>query len=295
MPGRPVPDRPAAAPLAVPGLLPGAERVLAAHGPALPQPDQLCGPFAAALALHAVLASPASTGAAPPASTRAAAPTAATQGPPPSPADPAVPSATAIAVAAGTAIWPHDVADWRPEGAPLLRTGWDELPRAAALGHSGTDAAGLLRGVEAAAGDRVVVVPVPGSALDAGALGALLERLRAAARPVGVVANVRTGPISPPGATWDVGHFVVLLAHDPEGGSGPGSESGGRVLVGDTYAELGASGLPPGCRWVAVEALAEALAAPPGRGLLLLAGREDEAAVAGLVDAAGLPRGVWAT
>ncbi|WP_228942785.1 DUF6885 family protein [Nocardioides sp. Leaf374] len=282
MPGRPVPDRPAAAPLAVPGLLPGAERVLAAHGPALPQPDQLCGPFAAALALHAVLASPASTGAAPPASTRAAAPA-------------AVPSATAIAVAAGTAIWPHDVADWRPEGAPLLRTGWDELPRAAALGHSGTDAAGLLRGVEAAAGDRVVVVPVPGSALDAGALGALLERLRAAGRPVGVVANVRTGPISPPGATWDVGHFVVLLAHDPEGGSGPGSESGGRVLVGDTYAELGAPGLPPGCRWVAVEALAEALAAPPGRGLLLLAGREDEAAVAGLVDAAGLPRGVWAT
>lgn len=286
----------------MPGLLPGAERVLAAHGPALPQPDQLCGPFAAALALHAVLASPvspASTGAAPPASTRAAAPPAATQGPPPSPADPAVPSATAIAVAAGTAIWPHDVADWRPEGAPLLRTGWDELPRAAALEHSGTDAAGLLRGVEAAAGGRVVVVPVPGSALDAGVLGALLERLRAAGRPVGVVANVRTGPISPPGATWDVGHFVVLLAHDPAGGpgsqSGSQSGSGGRVLVGDTYAELGAPGLPPGCRWVALEALAEALAAPPGRGLLLLAGREDEAAVAGLVDAAGLPRGVWAT
>lgn len=282
----------------MPGLLPGAERVLAAHGPALPQPDQLCGPFAAALALHAVLASPASpasTGAAPPASTRAAAPAAATQGPPPSPADPAVPSATAIAVAAGTAIWPHDVADWRPAGAPLLRTGWDALPRAAALEHSGTDAAGLLRGVEAAAGDRVVVVPVPGSALDAGVLGALLERLRAAGRPVGVVANVRTGPISPPGATWDVGHFVVLLAHDPAGGSGSQSGSGGRVLVGDTYAELGAPGLPPGCRWVALEALAEALAAPPGRGLLLLAGREDEPAVAGLVDAAGLPRGVWAT
>lgn len=235
---------------------PGGDRVLAAHGPSLPQPDQLCGPFSASVALHAVLP------------------------------ESEVPEIGALAAAAGTTIWPYDVAGLRPTGAPLDHTGWGRLPHAPSVETSGTDAAGLVAGLAATVGDRVAVLPVRGAGLTTYQLGTLLRALMRAPHPIGVVANVRTGPIAPPGVSWEVGHFVVLCAIAPELDE---------VVVGDTYAELAAVGMPPGCRRVSLAALTEALAAPPGRGLLLLVRTADQPTTEAMAASAGLAMGIWST
>ncbi len=235
--------------------LPGAGAVLAAQAAALPQPDQLCGPFAARAALHAVL-------------------------------DPSeVPSLEVLARAAGTSVWPEEVAGHRPRGATPHRTGWDDLPVAADPGASGTDAVGLARGVVAATEGAVTVVPVAGTGATAEALMALLAGIAGADVAVGVVANARTG-ILDPASGWDVGHFVVLWALDPDAG---------RVAVADTYPELGAPDEPPGCRWVPLADLAAAVGAPPGRGLLLVLHPDGEAAVRALVAGIGLATTIWST
>lgn len=226
--------------------LPGADAILAAHGTALPQPDQLCGPFSAVMALHALLDEP-----------------------------PMLPD---LAVAAGTRIWPHDVSEWRPPGAPLDRTAWDQLPTTDDLDLSGTDASGLAAGI-AATCEGITTVPAAGP--DWAGLGPLLAALARLDHAVGVVANVRTGPIAPPGLTWDVGHFVVIWAVD-----------GDVAAVADTYVELGAPDQPPGCRLVGLGDLALAL---PGRGLLLLVGDDGADGVRRLVHDAGLNTDLWET
>lgn len=224
--------------------LAGAGAVLAAHGPALPQPDQLCGPFAAWVALHALLNEP--------------------------------PSVTDLAVASGTTIWPHDVPEWRPAGAPLDRTGWDRLATSVTIDAGGTDAGGLAGGL-AALCPEVTVVPAGGP----GDAAALLSALVALARPIGVVANLRTGAVAPEGVIWDVGHFVVLWGTD-----------GDQVALADTYAELGTEGFPPGCRLVPGAALDVACAE---RGLLVLVDPGEAAAVRTLVAAAGFDDRLWNT
>lgn len=231
-----------------------AETVLSAQAAMLPQPDQLCGPFAARAALHAVL----------------------------DPSD--VPATIDIARAAGTSIWPHDIAEWRPAGAPLVPTGWDRLPTAADIDSCGTDARGLAQGIVEATGGSVAVVPVSGEGADAVALGALLAAV--AEHPIGVLANVRTGAVDPD-ADWDVGHFMVLWAVDLDR---PGGTS---VAVADTYREVGAPGEPAGCRWVKLPRLAQGIDAAPGRGLLLLTGAGEAATVAGTVERSGLDSRIW--
>ena len=210
---------------------PGADRVLTAHRGALPQPDQLCGPFSAHVALHALVEAS------------------------------EVPTIGDIAAASGSAIWPYDVAEWRPTGVRSDRTDWDGLPRARSREHCGTSLDGLRRGVEALAADQLTLLSVPAAELASPALRYLLVELMQSSTPVGIVANLRTGPIAPDGVAWDVGHFVVLVALDPEQDD---------VLIGDTYVELTKPGMPPGCRTVSVAALSAALCAPPGRGLLVL-------------------------
>lgn len=240
---------------------PGAEAVLAAQAATLAQPDQLCGPFVAHAALHAVL-------------------------------DPTeVPTLLDLAVASGSAIWPHDVPAWRPAGAQSNPVGWDRLPAAMDPEESGTDAAGLADGIAGTTDASVAVVPVAGRGADADALSDLLVAIATAGMATGVVANVRTGALDPGpnGHDRDVGHFVALWAVDL---SGP---DGARVAVADTYRELGAPGEPVGCRWVPVARLADAMGAAPGRGLLLLVRAEDEATVAGLVTTAGLEPTLWST
>lgn len=207
-------------------LFPGAERVLAAQGSAVPQTDQFCGPFVAWAALHAMVESP--------------------------------PSMVELALACGTRVWPHEVTAWRPAGAPLVTDGWDAVPRADDVGASGTDAVAVLRGLQAWSGGRVSVEQITGP--DWSGLGPLLAGLAVSPSPCAVIANVRTGPISPPGVVWDVGHFVVLV----------GLLDQTHIAVADSYAEMGAPGAPPGCRLVPIGALAEALAAPPGRSLIVL-------------------------
>ncbi len=237
---------------------PGADAVLAAQEAALPQPDQLCGPFAARAALHAVL-------------------------------DPLeVPTMVRIAAASATAIWPHDIAAWRPAGAPLDRTGWDPLPVAPDPEASGTDAAGLARGVAQVTGGSLAVVPVSGAGADADSLASLLVGIAGSEVPIGVVANVRTGALDPE-IDWDVGHFVVLWAVDVAG------PDGARAAVADTYREVGALGEPAGCRWVPLERLAIAIDAAPGRGLLLMVRDDDVVTVTALVTAAGLEPTIWST
>ncbi|MGB3769904.1 MAG: hypothetical protein WBA00_02050 [Rhodococcus sp. (in: high G+C Gram-positive bacteria)] len=199
----------------------GAAAILAAHAPALPQPDQLCGPFTAHLALHALLASP--------------------------------PSVAALASASGTSIWPHELDGSRPIGAPLVTTGWDQLPRAGDPDTAGTTAAGVAAGVESCCADIAVVrVPTPNATSLVRLFGALLDT------PVGILANVHTGPITDPELGWAVGHFVIVVGYDAERAE---------VLIADTYREMGAPGHPPGCRTVGLAALVAALA---DRGLLLL-------------------------
>lgn len=159
--------------------LPDHERVLARHAEALPQPDQLCGPWSAHVALHAVVAAP--------------------------------PSVVDLALASGSRIFPSDVAEWRPPGTVLDTTGWGVLPHVATPAGSGTDARGVATGVEALT--EAVVVPVRDVPVTG--LGTLLRAL-VDGPAVGVVANVRTGAVDPD-APFDVGHFVVVWGVDDAG------------------------------------------------------------------------------
>lgn len=229
---------------------PGSDRVLARHREVLPQPDQLCGPFSTHVALHAVLDSP--------------------------------PAVVELAIGSSTRIWPSDVAEWRPPGAVLRTEGWGSLAHATTPEDSGTDAVGVVAAV--AALTDVDVVPVAGAGLGLDALRHLLRGLLHGPA-VGVVANLRTGPLSPD-AAFDVGHFVVLW----------GCSSDASVVgVADTYAELGDADQPPGRRVVPLEALHAALVDPPGRGLLLLASRAEAAALHYLVIDSGAPTALWST
>ncbi len=158
---------------------PGSDRVLARHAPALPQPDQLCGPFAAHVALHAVADTP--------------------------------PSVTDLAVASGTRVLPGDHTAWRPPVTAPDTTGWAELPRAAGPEESGTDAAGLAAGLTSLGTAEVIPVREVAPAPLARLLAALLD-----GPPVGVLANVRTGAMDP-AAPFDVGHFVVLWGCSADG------------------------------------------------------------------------------
>ncbi|GAA1906923.1 hypothetical protein GCM10009737_04630 [Nocardioides lentus] len=232
-----------------PGLVrfTGAEQVLAAQRASLPQPDQMCGPFAAHVALHALARGPQ-----------------------------AIPGLLELARCAGTRVYPEDLPEARPPGVESVPLGWDELPHAPSPYDGGTEAAGLAAGLISCTGGMVGVVPVRQAApgpWPAYELTTLLGDVAAAPYPVGVVANVATGPLGgiDGDTTWDVGHFVVIWGLDADAGL---------VALADNYVQLTGEGMPPGCRLVTVEALGEALGQEPGRGLLLLAPPERAALLA---------------
>ncbi|MDI9898191.1 hypothetical protein QM797_26010 [Rhodococcus sp. IEGM 1381] len=158
----------------------GASAIISTLDQALPQPDQLCGPFSASVALTAVL-------------------------------DDGAPDVTALAVASGSAIWPVEVESARPPGSPRITDGWDGLPRAASIDAAGTSAKGLAVGIETATGHRVAVVPImrPGVA----ELRLLLGRLADVRFRFGLVANVHTEGLTQ--FDWSVGHFVTVWGFDP--------------------------------------------------------------------------------
>lgn len=158
---------------------PGAGAIVAALDSALPQPDQLCGPFSASIALTAVVGDDA-------------------------------PDVTALAIASGSAIWPGAAVSARPPGTPRITDGWDCLPRAASIDTAGTTAAGLATGIETSTERRVAVVPIMGPGAEG--LRLLLARLTDVQFRFGLVANVHTAELTE--FDWSVGHFVTILGMD---------------------------------------------------------------------------------
>ncbi|MBY4128537.1 hypothetical protein HQO83_09060 [Rhodococcus fascians] len=225
---------------------PGASTIVSELDHVLPQPDQLCGPFSASVALTAVMGDDA-------------------------------PDVTALAVASRSAIWPGEIDSGRPPGTPRLTDGWDVLPRAASIDSAGTTAAGLAEGIETATDHRVAVVPVMGPATDG--LRALLDRLGDRPFRFGLVANVHTGKLTE--FDWNVGHFAIVWGFDPIADV---------IAIADTYRELGAPDMPPGCRTVSTDAVAAAMSE---RGLLLIVDSQDRHAAVSLVRSLELRHDVW--
>lgn len=224
----------------------GATALLSALEHALPQPDQLCGPFSASVALAAVL-------------------------------DDDIPDITAIAVASGSTIWPGEFHAARPPGSPRITDGWDALSTSESIEAAGTSAAGLAAGIEAATGNRVLVVSIaqPG----ASEVSLLLTRLADARFRFGLLANVHTGGLTE--FDWNVGHFVTIWGFDAAEDT---------AAIGDSYRELGSRTMPPGCRTVPVAALAAAMSE---RGLLLMVNSGDQHAAEGLVCSLNLRSRSW--
>ncbi len=157
----------------------GASTIVSELDRVLPQPDQLCGPFSASVALTAVLGDDA-------------------------------PGVTALAATSGSAIWPGEIDSARPPGTPRITDGWDALPRAASIDAAGTTAAGLAEGIEAATDHRVAVVPIMGPAAEG--LRLLLDRLADVRFRFGLIANVHTAELTE--FDWNVGHFVTIWGFD---------------------------------------------------------------------------------
>ena len=233
----------------------GADRLLELHAAELPQKDELCGCFWAALALRL-------------------------HGEGPLDQDD-------VALVAGSAITSHGHQHVLPFGQAGRSDFRVQLPLTDDDDASGTSAHGVVRAVEKLSSGRLAALPVSG--LDAPSLRALLREAAEGTTHVALVANVQTGafwgshPTAPqlaaylergdlaagPAADWSVGHFVGLVGLS-EG------RAGALVTVADTYPAIGLGGvhLQP------VEAVAAAL---EGRGVLVIA----EPDVAARVAAAG--------
>lgn len=253
----------------------GVDGLLAEHAAALPQPDQLCGPFAARLAVVAL------TG-----RSRTAHP---------------VPDVTAFARAAGTTIWPHDLPGARPPGAPPSTELWPALDRAPDERSAGTSAAGTGRAVEQLSGGALAAVPASGT-WTPDRLRVLLDGLTGV--PVLPVANIDTRRFVSSHATpealeaylatgeddelprsdWSAGHFVVLYGRK----DGPG---GTLLAVADSYPQLGESGRHRQPLPRVATALARERRRTGGLMLVTAAGHRETAGVA--VRAAGLEVEWW--
>ncbi|MEV1290800.1 hypothetical protein [Pseudonocardia sp. NPDC049635] len=253
----------------------GVDSLLAEHAAALPQPDQLCGPFAARLAVVGL------TG-----RYRRAGP---------------VPDVAAFARVAGSAVWPHDVPGARPPGAPPRTGQWPGLDLATGGRTAGTSADGAGRAVEQLSGGMLAAVPASGS-WTPDRLRGLLNGLTGVpvlpvanldtawlvsshASPESLDAYLATGDDSAlPAAEWSVGHFVVVYGRE----DGPG---GTLLALADSYPQLGEAGR----HRQPLPRVAAALARDRRRtgGLLLVtaAGHRETAGVA--VRAAGLEIEWW--
>jgi hypothetical protein len=250
-------------------LVPGARDLAGLHERAIPQKDQLCGPFWGALAL-----------------TSAGRPT----------------DQDEVALRAGTTLAEGDPAAWLPSGASP-RTDYSLfLPVAADEPSSGTSASGLARSIEELSENTLKVIPVAGPWRDATVV-ALVENAAAEAPGCTLVANLRTGrlwgtrppakllldhllglPVDPPVPDWDCGHFLAIAAAL----SGPGNTL---VALRDTYPGLGWGGyhLQP------AEAVAAALERGDGHegGVLCVCEAPAAEAFAGKLEEAGFELRHW--
>lgn len=214
------------------------------HGRDLPQKDNLCGAFWAALVLRAAGFEDAGG----------------------EPVDQDL-----VALRAGTTLPVGDPATWLPKGASPRDDYRLPLPVASDPGRSGTGARALARVVDRLSGGALAAIPVAGP-WTAASVVALVDEV-AAVPGTTLIANVRTGrlwgsrpapavlfaylagqEVEAPPPDWDVGHFVALA------GAIAGRERA-LVIVRDTYRSLGWQGhhLQP------AEAIAGALTRGDGR------------------------------
>ena len=250
-------------------LVPGARDLAELHEKAIPQKDQLCGPFWGALALEAAGR----------------------------PAD-----QDEVALRAGTTLAEGDPAEWLPPGASPRTDYVLPLPVSPDESSSGTSASGLARSIETLSEDALRVVPVAGP-WTAETVVALVEISASEAPECALIANLRTGrlwgskaparllldhllglPVEAPAPDWDCGHFLAIVASL----SGPG---GALVALRDTYAELGWGGYhlqPAG-------AVAAALERWDGRegGVLCVLERSAAEALASGLEGAGFDLRHW--
>jgi hypothetical protein len=256
-------------------LLAGTRELLRSHAAELPQRDDLCGAFCGALALSA--AGIEQHGA--------------------EPAD-----QDAVARAAGTVVSRIPDVSALPHGERGRRDYRIVPPMIDDASVSGTNCAGVLRGIERVSGGQLAALPYSGP-WSPGSLDALFDALAARVRPASLIANVATrhlwgaapgvgallaylidGADEGPAPDWDVGHFVCVFART----SGPG---GALYGIADTYRSLGREGVHVQPR----ERLARALARPgmaPG-GMIAVVAREDAAAVRSALGSSGLHEGAW--
>jgi hypothetical protein len=252
-----------------------ADPLAAEHAAALPQKDNLCGAFWAALALRA-------------------------SGITEWDGEPV--DQDLVALRAGTILPPGPPATSVPPGATPRLDYRVALPVSDAPESSGTDPAALVEVVEAASGGALRAVPLRGR-WTAERAEALVERARSLGPDTRLIANLRTGPlwgsrpapeqllahlagepVAPPPADWDVGHFVALAALLRGAG-------GSLVVVRDSYPSLGwdAHHLQPPA------ALAAALQRGDGRegGILVVVPADAAAATERLALDLGLELGAW--
>ena len=201
-------------------VVPGPRDFALLHERAIPQKDQLCGPFWGALTLSAV-------------------------GHPVNQEE--------VALRAGTTLAQGDPAGWLPPGASPRTDYATTIPVAADETSSGTSASGVARSIEALSGGTLAVVPVAGP-WTADTVISLVEITAAQAPECALIANLRTGrlwgsrapvrllldhllglPVEVPPPDWDCGHFLTIAACM----SGPG---GALIALRDTYPQLGWGG-----------------------------------------------------
>ena len=248
-------------------LVPGARDLAELHAQAMPQKDQLCGPFWGSLVL-AASGYPAGQ--------------------------------DEVALHAGTTLADGDPAQWLPPGASP-RTDYSlSLPAGGA--SAGTSASALARSIEELSDDALRVIPIAGP-WTAETVVALVEVSASEVPGCTLVANLRTGhlwgshaparllldhllglPASPPAPDWDCGHFLAIVA--TFSGSG-----GALVALRDTYPELGWGGyhLQP------ASAVAAALERGDGHegGVLCVCEASAAAAFAAGLDEAGFELRHW--
>ncbi len=201
-------------------VVPGPRDFALLHELAIPQKDQLCGPFWGALILSA-------------------AGSAANQ--------------EEVALRAGTTLAEGDPAGWLPPGASPRIDYAATIPVAPEEASSGTSAKGVARSIEELSGGTLAAVPVAGP-WSADAVVSLVEISASRAPECVLIANLRTGrlwgsrpparllldhllglPVAAPPPDWDCGHFLTIAACM----SGPG---GALITLRDTYPQLGWEG-----------------------------------------------------
>ena len=201
-------------------VVPGPRNFALLHERAIPQKDQLCGPFWAALVLCA------------------AGHTA---------------DQEEVALRAGTTLAEGDPAGWLPPGASPLTDYAATIPVAPDEASSGTSATGVARSIEELPGGTLAVVPVAGP-WSGDTVVSLVEISASQAPECALIANLRTGrlwgsrpparllldhllgrPVAAPPPDWDCGHFLTIAACM----SGPG---GALIALRDTYPQLGWDG-----------------------------------------------------